>query len=127
LENFDVVGGWRTRYRGPEAGGSGLERVDLATLPGRQAWAGAAVDPAGTLADGEAFDSIDGYKAIILREPEPIVRNLAAKLIVYGTGSGIEFADRSSIDRVVAAVRDQGYGLRSLIHAVVQSDMFRNR
>lgn len=127
LENFDVVGGWRTRYRGPEAGGSGLERVELATLPGSEAWVGAAVEPAGALAGGEVFDSIDVYKAIILRDPEVLVRNLAAKLIVYGTGSGVEFADRRPIDRIVAAVRDHGYGLRSLIHAVVQSDLFRNR
>lgn len=127
LETFDVVGGWRTRYRGPEGGGEGLERVELAALPGRQVWVGAAVEPAASLPGGESFDSIDGYKSLVLRTPELLVRNLAAKLVVYGTGSEIEFADRQTLDDIVASVRDTNYGFRSLVHAVVQSPLFRHR
>ena len=127
LENFDVLGGWRTRYRGPEGGGEGLERVNLQTLPGRQAWVGAAVEPGSHLADGSTFDSIDQYKQLVLRDPEKLVRNLATKLLIYGTGGSIEFADRQALDEIVAATRPKQHGFRSLIHAVIQSRVFRTK
>jgi hypothetical protein len=36
-------------------------------------------------------------------------------------------ADRSDVNRIVADVASHGSGFRDLIHAVVQSDLFRNK
>ena len=76
---------------------------------------------------GEAFHDIDEFKRHILARPEPIVRGLTEKLVTYGTGHAVEFADRETIDAIVRAAAKNHYGFRSLLHAVVQSDLFLNK
>ena len=49
------------------------------------------------------------------------------KLLAYATGVPASTADRPAIEAIVDAVRDQGYGFRSLVHEVVQSEVFRNK
>ena len=36
-------------------------------------------------------------------------------------------ADRNAIDQVVEASRENGFGLRSMIHAVIDTEMFHRR
>ena len=67
------------------------------------------------------------FKQILLSDPDKIARNLAAKLLTYGTGAGISFSDRQVLDDIVAKTRNQGHGVRSLIHAVIASDSFLNK
>jgi hypothetical protein len=43
---------------------------------------------------------------------------------MYGTGSEGHYSDRREIARIVAETRSTQYGLRSLIDAIVQSDLF---
>ncbi|MEZ0265447.1 MAG: DUF1585 domain-containing protein [Phycisphaerae bacterium] len=50
---------------------------------------------------------------------------MAEKLLVYGTGHGLEFADRSAVKQIVENVKPKAYGFKSLIHEVVQSKTFR--
>ncbi len=80
-----------------------------------------------TLETGESFRGIDEFKRLVLARPEPVVRGLAEKLLVYSTGHGLEFADRDAVAAVVAEAKRNGYGLRSLVHAVVQSETFLNK
>jgi hypothetical protein len=46
--------------------------------------------------------------------------------VTYATGAGISFADRAEIDRIVEATKPT-HGMRSLVHAVVMSPLFRNK
>jgi hypothetical protein len=46
---------------------------------------------------------------------------------VYATGNGLEYGDRDVVEQIVARSREQKYGLRSLVHAVVQSEVFLNK
>ena len=110
LENYDVIGGWRERYRAINANG--------------RLGKGPTVDPSYKLPDGRSFEGIDGFKAMILAEPDQIARNLLEKTLVYATGASIEFADRREIDAMVADLARDNYGFRSIIHAAVQSDIF---
>ena len=110
LENYDVIGGWRDRYR---AIGSDGELGE-----------GPAVDPSYNLPSGQSFDDINGFKAMILDKPDQIARNLLEKTLVYATGASIEFADRREIDTIVAELAHDDYGFRSILHAAVQSDIF---
>ena len=77
--------------------------------------------------DGQAFADIDTYKQILLKDPDQLARNLAEKLLVYGTGAPIEFADRAAVEQIVAVARADDYGFRTLLHAVVQSRVFRTK
>ena len=55
------------------------------------------------------------------------VRALASNLVTYGTGAGIQFADRDAIDAITKQAKADGAGLRSLVHAVVQSPLFLSK
>jgi hypothetical protein len=127
LESFDVVGGWRERYR-VKQGGDGNDYVDLDRYPGKKVWlAKPTVQADGVTDDGQQFQNIDEYKQIVLRNPDQLTRNLAEKLLVYSTGAEIDFADRAVVEQIVLEVKQQNHGFRSLVHAVVQSPTFLSK
>jgi hypothetical protein len=49
------------------------------------------------------------------------------KLITYGTGAPVCFADRDEINRMVVASKKDDYGLKSLVEAVVTSKIFLSK
>lgn len=126
LENYDVIGGWRERYR-VKQGGAGTEQVELPHLPGRKVNLAKPVQADGETADGQPFRDFNEYKHIILKNPDQLTRNLAEKLIIYATGAEIDFADRSVMEQIVRDVKAKNHGFRSLVHAVIQSPLFLNK
>jgi hypothetical protein len=122
LENFDVVGRWRTHYRGLAEGErvSGIDHTghDFAyTIAG-------AVDPSGTLADGRSFRDVRELKAIFAANPRQLARNLLYQLTVYATGTPVRFADRAEIERILDDCTAAGYRTRDLMHGLIQSRIF---
>lgn len=126
LENFDVIGAWRDRYRSLGVGDRVEKFLDLAGKIRVQYKLGPPVDASGQLADGTAFKEIREFKKLLLKDPDGLARALAGKLLAYGLGRGIGFSDREDVDRVVASVKSKNYGFRSLVHAVVASATFRS-
>jgi mono/diheme cytochrome c family protein len=122
LESFDCVGGWRDNYRVTGLG-------ETVILDGRRMpyLKGKKVDPADVTADGERFENIDGLKQILLRDKPRLARVLTTKLITYATGKAPEASDRDAVEAIVATVGATNYGLRSLIHEIVQSELFRHK
>jgi hypothetical protein len=112
LENFDVIGGWRDQYR--------VLKGPMLAMSKQ----GPFVEAAYELPDGRAFQNIDGLRQLLLDDRDQLARCLAEKLLVYSTGRGLRFADRDAVDALVARSRAHGYGLRSLIHDVVQCRLF---
>jgi hypothetical protein len=123
LESFDPIGGWRDAYRVPR----GTKRAALANYPGRTVAVGLDVELGGETADGRKFASIDEYKQLLLADKDQLARNVVHKLVVYGTGADLQFADRDAVEQILAENRDKNYGFRSLLHGVVQSRMFLNK
>ena len=121
LESFDVIGGWREFYR--------LERwvKGAKSIKGKQYLEGPKVDPTGEMADGRKFQNIDDLKQLLLRDKDQVARAMVRRLVTYATGGAPESADGSEIERVVARVREKSYGLRTLVHEIVQSRMFREK
>lgn len=122
LESFDVIGGYREFYRTTGRG-------QPVTIDGRRMpyLHGPRVDPSDALPDGSRFADIDGLKKLLLRDPDRIARALAERLVTYGTGGPPGDADAAELDAVVRAARERRYGLRALLHAVVQSRLFREK
>ena len=122
LESFDPIGGFRMRYR--VSGGEGTFGEFTAPLPYRE---GAPVDASGVTSEGDAFVGITEYKRLLLQhDVEQVSRHLASQLLVYATGAEIEFADRDSVEQILAELGDRGYPIRAMIHEVVTSDLFRS-
>ncbi|MCH1408902.1 MAG: DUF1588 domain-containing protein, partial [Verrucomicrobiales bacterium] len=125
LESFDPIGGFRTRYRS-----TGQGQVPDQTLfgrPIREYRLGPPVDASGSTADGEPFAGIRDFKRLMLKHEDQIARNFLNQLITYATGAEIQFADREERDQILDDVRAKNYGVREMIHALVQSEIFRNK
>jgi len=121
LENYDVIGGWREAYR--SIGNGKPVIIDGRRMPYAE---GKKVDPSDVF-NGEKFANIDDLKQIILKDKDQLVRSLAGKLVTYSTGAPPSALDQPEIEAIVQKVRDTHYGVRSLVHAVVQSKLFQNK
>jgi hypothetical protein len=119
LESFDVIGGYRDRYR--SIGNGEPVTIDGRSMPYAN---GPAVDPSDTLADGRAFANVDELKKLLASDKDQLARALAGKLLTYATGHAPEAADRPQIEAIVKRVRERDYGLRSLVHEIVESPLF---
>ncbi len=124
LESFDVIGGFRERYRS-----LGGEKTDRTFKDGRPVAyrLGLPVDAAGVSPDGRSFSDIHQFRDLLQTQTEPLTRNLIERLVTYATGEGIQFADRPEIDRLVKQLTEQDGGMRTMIHAIVQSELFQNK
>ncbi len=126
LEAFDVMGGLRDRYRAvsenvPPEKGVGMNG---------QAFTfhfGLPVDCAGSLSDGKSFQNVRELKQILLRDEKSLARNLACQLSIYASGASISFSDRESIEQILNRTTVNRWGVRSIIHAIVQSDLFLSK
>ena len=49
------------------------------------------------------------------------------KLVAYATGRAPQPADRDAVERIFAQISGKDYGLRSLIHEIVRSELFRSK
>jgi len=115
LEGFDPIGGERTWYRSMGDG----EKVRNVVYR-----IGPSVETNGTTVDDEAFDGFRDFQRILLADEQRISRAIASKLLVYGTGRPVTIADRNTVQGIVDASRGKNLGLRTMVHAVVESDLF---
>ncbi len=125
LESFDVMGGWRDRYRAlgegePEQriGHNGQKISFHPALP---------VDAGGELPDGRKFRDIRELKKLLLADETQIARNLAQQLAVYATGARVRFGDRPQIEQALERAASSHYGVRSIVLEIVQSELFRSK
>jgi hypothetical protein len=126
LENFDVIGGWREKYRtdARQPGPRKMVKTEKRMAP---VGLGKPVEAADELPGNRKFSNIDEFKKLVLEDPDQFARNLTQKLLVYGTGHKLELADGDTVEKVVAEVRSKKYGFRTMIHAIVQSPTFRSK
>src|SRR6185437_11542304 len=104
LENFDVVGGWRT--------------IDEAGKP---------VDASGTTANGEKIDGLVGLRKVLLEQPEQFPRTVTEKLMAYALGRRLEYYDAPTVRKIVRDASTRQYRWSSLIEGIVASPAFQMR
>ena len=126
LESFDVMGQQRGRYRvlDPKKRDVIVRYFSHRPSPIKYIQ-GAKVETADRLEDGFQFTDIRELKRHFAANPEGLARNLVERLIVYSTGASLTYADRAAVNEILEKTRAKGFGLRSLLHEVVQSDLFR--
>jgi hypothetical protein len=126
LESFDVMGGWRDRYRGVDENIPAEKGIGKNGQPFAFHWA-LPVDSTGVLPDGRKFNGIRDLKQLLLTNERQLALNMAKQLTIYATGAPVRFSDRAQIDQIVDATKSTQYGLRDIVHQIVQSDLFRNK
>ena len=103
LENFDAVGAWR---------------VMEGKVP---------IDASGVLPDGSRFVGPAQLRSILRKRQEAFVRTLTQKLMTYGLGRGLTFADRCAVDAIEVEAAKKGYKFSTLIQGIVASEPFLKR
>ena len=100
LENFDLVGRWRTQE------------------------AGSPIDASGKLIDGRKLDGPATLRAALLSEPEQFVTAFAQRLLGFALGRGIEYQDMPAVREIVRRARREDYRFSALLRGVVESPQF---
>ena len=126
LECFDVMGQYRTHYRAAiSAGQKGVPQI----FNGRPApfRVGPAVDATGVMPNGEAFEDMDEFRSQLFKMDRQMAQNLLEQFIVYATGAPPSFADRQFVEDALDRLEPNGFRIKSMIHEVVASSIFRTK
>lgn len=103
LENYDLLGRWRTHEDGEK------------------------VDASGVMPSGEKFDGPKDLRKIILDRKDSFTRHFIKKVLGFALGRSLTFQDAGTIERVLSEVKRSKYSSQSLIASIILSTPFRNR
>lgn len=124
LEGFDVIGGRRDKFRALTDSFKKQTFVDGQRV---RYYHGLPVDASGEMTDGRAFKNFEEFQDLLLTDPDRFARCLTEKLLTFGTGREVGLAEREEVARIVAGAAGKKHAFRDLVHAVVQSDVFRSK
>ena len=103
LENYDVLGRWRT-----EEDGSPL-------------------DTSTALPHGETFTGPAGLKELLLARSDQFAAATVSRLMTYALGRRLEKSDEGAVHDIVVAAKPNGYRFQDLILGIVDSPPFQLR
>ncbi|HEY1190435.1 MAG TPA: DUF1592 domain-containing protein, partial [Gemmata sp.] len=124
LEEFDVIGGHRARYRSLGTGDP-APRGTIDPFIGIGFKLGLKVDSSGVLPDGRKFSGFAEFQNLLAADRDALLTNLATQFAVYSTGRTVSFGDRAEIAALVAATNKNGGGIRTLVYELVRSKLFQ--
>jgi mono/diheme cytochrome c family protein len=104
MENFNVVGAWRTRNED----GLALKTDDLLT-------------------DGTRIEDVVTLRQALLRRPDVFVQTLTEKLMVYALGRGLTPEDMPGVRAIVRNAKNGSYRFSDLVLGIVTSSPFQMR
>lgn len=103
LENFDVIGRWRTQDEGR------------------------AIDPSGSLPNGKTFSGLEGLRNLLLSDPERFVGATVERLMTYALGRELDARDQPAVREILRSTEAEGYRFADVIGAIVKSVPFQMR
>lgn len=103
LENFGMIGEWRTRDGDSE------------------------VDPRGVLADGTPVASPNDLRNALLKHSDLFVQTLTQKLLTYAVGRALEYHDMPAVRSIIREAADEDFRFTALVEGIVQSPQFTQR
>ena len=113
LEHFDAVGKWRE-----------TEYTEIAVNNRVRKSKEHPIDATGQLPDGTQFDGFFELRDSVADREEAFARGLIEHLIEYALGRPFGFSDKELAESILATSKQQQLTMRSMIHAIVQSEAF---
>ena len=104
LENFDVIGGWRT--------------VDES---------GQKVDASAVTMNGKRVDGLPGLRAVLLDDPQQFPRTVTEKMMAYALGRKLEYYDQPAVRNVVRDAGSQNFRWSAIVLGIVRNPNFLTR
>ena len=115
LESFDVIGGWREKYRAlseptPKAR---AKLIDGQPVNPDDEWAGVG-----------RFSSFQEFRELVKKREDLVIQNLAHKLATFALGRQPGFADREPLKSIAAKSRKDQSGMNTLVLDLITSPVF---
>ncbi|HXB74800.1 MAG TPA: DUF1592 domain-containing protein [Candidatus Acidoferrales bacterium] len=101
LENYDVLGRWRTEDNGKP------------------------IDNRGELPDGTRIDGPEKLKKVLLDRKQVFLRHLTSRMLGYALGRGLTPSDSCTVDQILDQLEKEQYRGQALIRGIVLSVPFR--
>lgn len=130
LENFDAVGRWRTEILKATGKGTPPKFVNGVARGKRKrpSFLKLPVESDSTLPSGQKLSGLPGLKEHLLKhEQKRFSRALVSRLLAYGLGRSLEFADSETVDSLCATFEESNYQLDELIVAITNSRPFKTK
>ncbi len=103
LENFDVIGRWRTRDGGGE------------------------IEPTGKMPNGDTISGAQGLKHFLLSRSDQLAEAAVGRLLTYAIGRELEPRDQPAVRGIMQESEANRYRFEDLITAIVNSVPFQMR
>ena len=103
LENFDLVGRWRSLDNG---------------LP---------INTVSEMVDGTYVDGPATLRAALLDRPDAFMASISEHLLTYALGRELEHYDEPAVRRIIRQADSEGFTMTALVKAVVMSAPFQQR
>jgi cytochrome c553 len=103
FENFDAIGGWRTKDGKHD------------------------IDPSGELPTGQKFKGPAELRIILKQRQEDFTKCLSEKMLTYALGRGTERYDRCAVEDIARSLKNHDYRFSALVIEIVKSDPFQKR
>lgn len=116
LENFDVIGRWRDKYK--DVSNYTQKKGDGELFP---------VDTRTVHMDGRAFEGPQGLKTILMEDHDRFSRAFVENMLSYAMARQLTFLDRKYLNRVYEQSGEADFRLREILLAIVSSDEFIQR
>ncbi len=103
LENFDVLGRWRTK----DAGG--------------------AIDATGQLPNGQKFTGPSGLRETLAAHPDQFVGATVSRMMTYALGRRLDAQDQPTVRDITRKTAPGGYRFNDIVLAIVDSTPFQSK
>jgi len=103
LENFDLIGRWRTNDGGTP------------------------IDATSQLVDGTPLDGPASLRRALLARSDVFVRTMTGKLLTYATGRALKYYDMPTVRAIANDAAKNNNRFSSLVLGIVKSDPFQKR
>jgi mono/diheme cytochrome c family protein len=110
------------------AGLVALQKRKAGWIKGRSTWRNhLPVEANGSTPDGKEFAGIGDLRKRLAADPGQLAYGVGSHLVTYATGMRPLGVDSLAIEKITAEAKPDTYGFRSLLHSVIQSDLFRKK
>ncbi len=114
LEHFDAVGQWRDFEAASNERGRPVK--------------GNAIDARGAMPDRKrTFSGHEQLKTYLMEDHDQMAYGFLKSMLTYALGRRVGFSDGQFVEEMQAEWKQQNYGMRSLIHLIVNSEEFRSK
>jgi len=104
LENYDLFGRFRTRAHGKK------------------------INAKSKLPDGSEINGLDGLKRYVEEKKlKEVLTQLTRKMLAYALGRQLEYYDEAAVQKIVEAVEEDNWKMKTLVHEIVKSYPFQHK